>query len=68
MGKPPDARIDHLGTICILQPLTPGGREWANGHVAYESWQVMGGGIAVEPGMVAMIVEGMTEAGLMVEE
>lgn len=63
-----DARIDRCGTVSLVQPLTPEGREWVQANLIVEDWQMMGGGIAVEPRMIPIIVDQMSEAGLTVEE
>jgi hypothetical protein len=63
----PDARVENLGSVRILQPLSPAGWAWARENLAVESWQMTGGGIAIEPRMVQGIVDGMEAAGLTVD-
>jgi hypothetical protein len=63
----PDIRFVDHGTVCVIQPLSSRGTEWVNENISYESWQMIGGGIASEPRMAQAVAEGAQEAGLTVE-
>lgn len=62
----PDFRIERSGGISLLIPFTAAAREWVDENLELESWQWIGGRIAVEPRCVEAIVDGMEEAGLIV--
>lgn len=62
----PDAKVENLGSVHILQPLSAAGKVWTDENLAVESWQRIGGGIAIEPRMVQDIVDGMEADGLTV--
>lgn len=65
-GKAPDVKVENLGSVHILQPLSPAGKAWTDENLAVESWQMIGGGIAIEPRMVQNIIDGMEADGLTV--
>ena len=48
---------DH-GTIALIIPANQGEMDWLRDNVQYESWQVQGGALAVEPRMAEAIMEG----------
>jgi len=66
-GETPDARVENMGSVCILQPLSPAGKAWTDENLAVEPWQTIGGGIAIEPRMVQNIIDGMESDGLTVD-
>lgn len=61
-----DITIINHGSILVLQPGTPDGREWLDEHIGDDA-QTWGGGIVVEPRYVGAIVNGMIEDGLALE-
>ena len=65
-GKQPDVNVENLGSVCILQPLSAAGKAWTDKNLAVEPWQMIGGGISIEPRMVQDIVDGMEGDGLTV--
>jgi len=62
-----DVFVEDCGSIAMLTPMTPAAREWIAENVATEPWQWMGCSLACEPRMLAAMVEGMVEDGLIVE-
>jgi hypothetical protein len=62
-----DVRLEPLGNMVIVQPLTARAKEWIDENADAPAWAWQGGGLAVEPRMVDALVEGMTAAGLEVE-
>lgn len=54
------------GHIAIVQPMTPAGWEWAKKKMVFESWQLVGGGIAVEPRMIEELKQHAKDDGLIV--
>ena len=67
MSTVTDVLVENHGSIQIVQPLTPRAWEWTEQHVQYESWQMIGGGVAVDPRMIDEIVQGMTDDDLVVQ-
>jgi len=65
---PADVLIENHGSIAMFTPMTPAAHEWVDDNVEVESWQKMGPSIACEPRCLDNLVEGMREAGLVVEE
>ena len=63
----PDVLIENHGSIAMFTPMTPAAREWVEENVEVESWQYMGASIACEPRSLDNLVQGMEEAGLVVE-
>jgi hypothetical protein len=62
-----DVRLEPLGNMVMVQPLTARAREWMDENADAPAWAWQGGALAVEPRMVGALVEGMTAAGLEVE-
>jgi hypothetical protein len=62
-----DIRFDNHGSIILLAPLSPAGREWLEASVSAESWQWLCGALAVEPRYAGAVLEGALDAGLEVE-
>lgn len=62
-----DLRVENHGSVFLLRPLTDAGRTWIEEHVQYESWQMFGGAISMEPRYAAAIVEGAQNDGLNVK-
>jgi hypothetical protein len=52
----------------MFTPMTPAAREWVGENVEVEPWQYMGASIACEPRFLDNLVEGMVEAGLVINE
>ena len=67
MPQEMDVIVENCGSMKVVQPMNARAWEWVNANVQYEQWQVTGGGIAVEPGMVDDMVEGMRGANLAVQ-
>lgn len=63
----PDVRVDRLGTVVLLSPLTVEARTWIeqNADAPSGAWQSVG--LAVEPRMVDAVIGGLTAAGFTVE-
>jgi hypothetical protein len=59
-----DCRVEHFGSIAILQPLTEAAWEWCADNLG--EYIEYGGGIACEPRYAGDIAEGMKEDGLIV--
>jgi hypothetical protein len=36
-----DLQFEDLGSVCVMQPLTPKAKNWIQKHVAFEFWQVV---------------------------
>lgn len=66
LPPPADLSVENHGSIAMLRVLTPAGQEWVDENVHSESWQWMGNGLAVEPRMVQVLVEGAVNDGLVV--
>lgn len=52
---------DH-GSIVMLHPDTDAERQWLEDHVAYESWQWLGGALACDPRYVDAVLAGLDDA------
>ena len=59
-----DVRFEDFGSIWLVTPMTATARSWIEENVATESWQWIGGSLAVEPRCVPNLAEGMQAAGL----
>ncbi len=60
---PLDINIGNHGSLFLLTPLTPTGREWVDEHLPEDAlW--FGNGVAVEPRYVEAILQGMADDGL----
>ena len=42
-------QLEDHPSVVRLAPLTQAARDWIDAHVAYEDWQMFGGGIVIEP-------------------
>jgi len=54
------------GTLYVLMPLSEGGREWIDGHIA-EDAICIGSGVAVEHRYIEDILQGIVDDGLTIE-
>jgi hypothetical protein len=65
---PPDFSFSNHGSICVLTPLTPAGREWFNERLPVDNpeTQFWAGGIVIEPRYVADILTGIANDELAV--
>ena len=64
----PDLQFETLGSISVVQPLTPKGMDWVQHKLAFEQWQVVGGtGVAVESRTVDDLRQNATDDGLVVK-
>jgi hypothetical protein len=61
-----DFQFENHLSIVRLTPLTQAARDWITAHVAYEDWQLFGGGIVIEPRYVGDILRGIVDDGLTV--
>jgi hypothetical protein len=61
-----DISVQDEGAICILQPVTDEGREWLDAHVEQSAGRWCGG-IVCGHSYVALIVEGASRDGLVIE-
>ena len=50
--------VSDQGSIVMLYPQTPQARKFLEEEVQAESWQYIGGGLAVEPSYVEDLIEG----------
>ncbi|MEJ1938509.1 hypothetical protein WDZ92_50590 [Nostoc sp. NIES-2111] len=63
MPTPPDIRIQTVGSVRVLMPLTPAGVAWLDYGIAGDkTW--IGGGLIVEPQSLASLVAAMEDAGI----
>ncbi len=61
-----DIRVEDHGTVALVIPMTDAGRKWITDNVETESWQWLGGALAVEPRCVDSLAAGMSGDGLAV--
>ena len=52
-----------MPTVHVLRPVSQQAKEWVDEHVQYESWNMMGEGIAIEHRYIGPIVEAMLNEG-----
>ena len=52
-----------MPTVYVLRPISKEARDWIEEHVQYESWNMIGEGIAIEHRYVESIVEAMLDEG-----
>ena len=52
-----------MSTVYVLRPLSQEAGDWIEEHVQYESWNMIGEGIAVEHRYVGPIVEALLNEG-----
>jgi len=62
--KAPDVLIHNEGTVFLFNPLTPAAQEWFAENVTSEPWQWFGTTLVVEHRYSSGLVEGLTDAGL----
>ncbi len=62
-----DITIKNEGSVILITPRTPEGREWVDSNLALESWQWLGDGFAVDSRYVEDIIDGMRNDGLDVQ-
>lgn len=62
----PDIRVAYHGTVVILTPLTPAGRDWLTDHIDPEAMRWGTEGYVAEPRYVQPILEGAAADGLSV--
>ena len=55
------------GTIIMLCPANAEAQEWLDEHVEAEAWQYMGEWLCVDRRMAEPLLEGMQEAGIVLE-
>ena len=53
--------VSDQGSIVMLYPQTPQARKFLEEEVQAESWQYIGGGLAVEPSYVEDLIEGFLD-------
>lgn len=60
-----DVQVENHGSIVLLRPATPAGRQWLEAHCDRSGYQPFAGGtLLCEPRYVADIVAGARQAGL----
>ena len=59
-----DLRLEDHGSVVLLFADTEEGQLWIDDNVEYESWQMLGGGIACEPRMADAVAMGAFSDGL----
>lgn len=55
-----DFRVTDVGSICLINPITPGCREWLEEHT---DGQLFGGALVVERRYMPDLLEGLAENG-----
>ena len=65
--KRPDFTLDNEGSIFLLTPNNKRASSWITKNVQVESWQRFGKGVAVDQRYVDDLVNGIQEAGFVVE-
>lgn len=63
-----DIKVWREGTVVAFEVRTERAREWVAEHVQLESWQWIGTAFAVEHRFAEDLIEGMSEAGLILEQ
>jgi hypothetical protein len=61
-----DIQIEDHGTIVLVRPLTPVGKEWLETHTESEPWQWIGPALSVAWRYADDLIEGMIADGLVV--
>jgi len=61
----PDVRVQNHGSLFLVEAVTDEAQEWIGEHIP-EDAQYFGGNLVVEHRYIDDIVNGMTEAGLIV--
>jgi len=62
-----DATLASYRAIVLISPNSPAAVQWLEDNVAAESWQWIGGALAVDSRYMADIVSGMRDCGLTIE-
>ena len=62
-----DFLVSHHGTLWLLAPLTPAGREWCAAHLAGAEQPPWGGACVVESRYIEAITLGILDDGLTIE-
>jgi hypothetical protein len=62
----PDLRVSGGGSVYLLVPVSDAGREWMTEHLPQDAIG-LGDGVAVEHRYMSDILEGIADAGLVVE-
>ena len=65
--KRPDIQFEFHGSIALAQPLTKKGADWVQSKLSFESWQIMGTAVAVEPRYVEDLSQNAINDGLIVK-
>jgi hypothetical protein len=64
-AETPDILVENNGSVVLLRPATPAGRDWLAANCHRSGYQPFGGGtLLCEPQYVAAIVAGARGAGL----
>lgn len=64
----PDFIVNNHGSVCVLRAVSPAAKEWVEESLHIEGWQLWGrDGIAVDPRMLAPILDGIEADGYIVE-
>lgn len=58
-----DFSFKNHGSVCILEPLSEAGKEWASEHLPDDA-QSWGGGVVIEPRYADPILDGIAADGL----
>jgi hypothetical protein len=59
-----DVITDNFGSIVGITPMTQAAREWIDENCQTEPWQWLGATLNVDTRLAGPILEGMSEAGL----
>jgi hypothetical protein len=62
-----DVNVSRSGSVFVFDLNTEAAESWVDENVQSESWQWLGGRLCVDHGFVHALVEGMQDAGLLVE-
>jgi hypothetical protein len=60
----PDVITDNFGSIVGITPMTQAARDWLDENCQTEPWQWLGATLNVDTRLAGDILEGMSEAGL----
>jgi hypothetical protein len=62
-----DVNVSRSGSIFVFDLNTEAAESWVEDNVQTESWQWLGGRLCVDHGFADALVQGMQDAGLVVE-
>ncbi len=62
-----DFEVQDCGSVAMIVPKSVEAKDWLDENVQSEGWQWLGAGLAVEPRMLPLLLEGIADAGLSVE-